>query len=48
MVNPDKTSIYPKAAATKRELNVADRNTPSLDHKSLADVLATRFDTETV
>ena len=31
------------AAATKRELNVADRNTTSSDRKSPADALASRF-----
>ena len=42
MANPDKTWSYPKAAATKRELNVADRNTTSSDRKSPADALASR------
>ena len=46
MANPDKTCSYPKAAATKRELNVADRNTTSSDRKSPA--LASRFATDTV
>ena len=40
VANPDKTWSYPKAAATKRELNVADRNTTSSDRKSPADALA--------
>ena len=48
MANPDKTWSYPKAAATKRELNVADRNTTSSDRKSPADALASRFATDTV
>ena len=50
MANPDKTWSYPKAVATKRELNVADRgrNTTSLDRKSPADALAARFATDTV
>ena len=43
MANPDKTWSYPKAVATKRELNVADRNTTSSDRKSPADALAARF-----
>ena len=48
MANLDKTWSYPKAAATKQELNVADRNTTSSDRKSLADALASRFATDTV
>ena len=48
VVNQDKTWSYPKAAATKRELNVADRNTTSSDRKSPADALASRFATDTV
>ena len=39
MASPDKTWSYPKAAATKRELNVADRNTTSSDRKSTADAV---------
>ena len=48
MANPDKTWSYPKAAATKRELNVADRNTTSLDRKLSADALASRSATDPV
>ena len=48
VANPDKTWSYPKAAATKRELNVADRNTTSSDRKSPADAVASRFATDTV
>ena len=48
MANLDKTWSYPKAAATKREINVADRNTTSLDRKSPADALGSRFATDTV
>ena len=48
MANPDKTWSYPKAAATKGELNVVDRNTTSSDRKLPADALASRFATDTV
>ena len=48
MASPDKTWSYPKAAATKRELNVADRNTTSSYRKSPADALASHFATDTV
>ena len=48
MVNRDKTWSYPKAVATKRELDVADRNTTLSDRKSPADALASRFATDTV
>ena len=48
MANPDKTCSYPKAAAAKRELNVADRNTTSQDRKLPGDTLASRLATDTV
>ena len=48
MANPDKTWSYPKAAATKQELNVTDRNITSSDRKSPADALAFCFATGTV
>ena len=48
MANLDKTWSYTKAAATKRELSVADRDTTSSDRKSPADALASCFATDTV
>ena len=38
---------YPMSAATKRDLNVTDRNTTLSDRKSPADALASRFATDT-
>ena len=48
MANPDKTCSYPKAAASKQELNVADRNTTLYDRKSPCDTIASRLATDTV
>ena len=48
MADPDKSWSYPKAAVTKRELSVADRNATSSDRKSPADALASLFATDTV
>ena len=48
VANQDKMCSYPKAAAAKQELNVADHNTTSCDHKVLGDTLASCLATNTV